>query len=180
MSRRRWRWLAYLWAAPTTLVGLACLVASRARPAWRRGVIEASGSGVGWWFDIVAPGRAFEAIALGHVVLARSEATLAAVRAHERVHVRQAECWGPFFLPAYLVASVAAWACGRRAYRDNWFERQARVLGDPPSPAPAPRSAGMAVASPGAPVGRTVELTLPHRTACRRAVRKPRPHRFHQ
>jgi hypothetical protein len=29
-------------------------------------------------------------------------------RQHEHIHVRQCERWGPFFLPAYGVASVLA------------------------------------------------------------------------
>ena len=83
---------------------------------------------VGWWLDRVAPGREFAALALGHVVLSRSAPLLDEVRAHELVHVRQAERWGPLFLPAYACASLAAWLAGGRAYEDNCFERQARAL----------------------------------------------------
>lgn len=75
----------------------------------------------------MAPDQGFLALALGHVVLARTDAVLEAVRAHELVHVRQAERWGPFFLPAYVCASVSAWAEGGRAYIDNVFEREART-----------------------------------------------------
>jgi hypothetical protein len=42
------------------------------------------------------------AITLGHVVLATTESALKKTRSHERVHVRQYERWGPFFIPAYL------------------------------------------------------------------------------
>ena len=41
------------------------------------------------------------------------------------VHVRQCERWGPLFLPAYGVASLVAWARGKRPYLDNRFEREA-------------------------------------------------------
>jgi hypothetical protein len=48
-----------------------------------------------------------------------------AVRAHEQVHVRQYERWGPLFVPAYLLSSLVELLRGRRPYRDNWFEREA-------------------------------------------------------
>ena len=62
---------------------------------------------------------------LGHVVIARDEHLLEETRAHERVHVRQCERWGPLFIPAYLAASLVLWLVGRRAYEDNPFEREA-------------------------------------------------------
>jgi hypothetical protein len=67
-----------------------------------------------------------QALTLGHVVLGRDRASLNRCRAHELAHVRQAERWGPLFLPGYLAASVWAWLRGRHYYRDNWFERDAR------------------------------------------------------
>lgn len=39
-------------------------------------------------------------ITSGHIVLARTLDDLDASRSHERVHVRQYERWGPFFIPA--------------------------------------------------------------------------------
>lgn len=45
---------------------------------------------------------------------------------HELAHVRQYETWGPFFIPAYLGASIAARLRGGRAYTDNHFEVTAR------------------------------------------------------
>jgi hypothetical protein len=68
----------------------------------------------------------FDAMTLGHAILGRSSLLLDLVRDHEQVHVRQAERWGPVFIPAYLVASVLAWRRGGHYYRDNWFERDAR------------------------------------------------------
>jgi hypothetical protein len=65
-------------------------------------------------------------LTLGHVVLARDLPALQQTRAHERVHVRQYERWGPFFLPAYAAASLWALSRGRHPYVDNWFEREAR------------------------------------------------------
>jgi hypothetical protein len=50
---------------------------------------------------------------------------LEAVREHEQVHVGQYEVWGPLFLPAYAASSIWQFMNGRRAYRDNFFERRA-------------------------------------------------------
>jgi hypothetical protein len=65
------------------------------------------------------------AITLGHIVLGRDAAALDSTRTHERVHVRQVERWGLFFLPAYLLSSLLALLRGHDSYRDNWFEREA-------------------------------------------------------
>jgi uncharacterized protein (DUF2062 family) len=67
------------------------------------------------------------AMTVGHIVLGRDVESLERTRAHERVHVRQYEMWGPFFLPAYLGASVVAATRGRHYYLDNPFERVARA-----------------------------------------------------
>ncbi|MGL5096793.1 MAG: hypothetical protein ACRDD1_14455, partial [Planctomycetia bacterium] len=65
------------------------------------------------------------ALTLGHVVLGRDRARLDATRAHEAVHVRQYETWGPFFIPLYLGLSAVLYLRGRDAYRENPFEREA-------------------------------------------------------
>lgn len=130
MSSRRWRgaW-RYLWAGPTTAVGLAVLLATLATGGRARragGVLECWGGApralLTRW-----PFRA-SAIALGHVILGDGPGSLDRHRAHERVHVRQAERWGPLFLPAYLAASLWAALRGRHPYRDNPFEIEARRL----------------------------------------------------
>jgi hypothetical protein len=94
--------VAYAWASPNSLIGL---------------VIAGS--------MILLGARARRAMTLGHVILGIDEAALEQSRSHEHVHVRQYEQWGPFFLPAYVLSSLWQLACGRRCYRDNWFERQA-------------------------------------------------------
>ena len=71
------------------------------------------------------------AITLGHVILGRTAAALDIARDHEWVHVGQYERWGPFFLPAYAVASLWAWLRGRDPYRDNRFEREAFAVDGP-------------------------------------------------
>ena len=120
--------LAYLWALPTTFVGLlfvpAALVGGRMQLV--DGVLELYGGLVATFLErgTLLPGGA-SAMTLGHVVLGRDRAALDRTRTHERVHVRQVERWGPLFLPAYVIASVVAAVRGRDAYRDNPFEREA-------------------------------------------------------
>jgi hypothetical protein len=78
---------------------------------------------------------------LGHVVLGLDERCLRRTRGHERVHVRQCERWGPFFLPAYFAASCWAFVLRRDPYRANAFElaayREAAVPGEASHPNPA-------------------------------------------
>ena len=119
------RWARVLWASPNTLIGLAfgllLLLATRAR--WRR---------VGGTLEIAALRQAprrrwpFAAITLGHVIVGTHAGELDRLRAHEQVHVRQCERWGPLFLPAYALAGVWQWLRGRDAYWDNPFEVEAR------------------------------------------------------
>lgn len=132
------RIVPYLWAGPATLVGLLVLAATARRATVRLvdGAIEAHGPALAWALAhlTVLPGGV-SAVTLGHVVLGRDAATLCVTRAHERVHVRQYETWGPFFLPAYVVASGWALLTGRHFYFDNPFEREAvsREHGRPPA-----------------------------------------------
>jgi len=123
------RALVWLWCFPTSLPGLLLAVlalASRGSLQRREGVLEVTG---GWPAELLRHLTLIEggasALTLGHVVIARSPALMEATRAHELVHVRQAERWGPLFLPAYLVASLAARLEGGHWYRDNRFEREA-------------------------------------------------------
>lgn len=70
--------------------------------------------------------RGADAMTLGHVVIGRDACALEVTRAHERVHVQQYESWGPFFVPAYLLAGLCALLQGGHPYFDNRFEREAR------------------------------------------------------
>lgn len=116
-----------LWALPNSLLGLAfglLLWPLGARMRRVDGVLEIAAFGQRprhrWPFD---------AITLGHVVLGTHALELDRLRAHERVHVRQYERWGPLFLPAYLMAGAWQFLRGRNAYWDNPFEVEARQLG---------------------------------------------------
>ena len=118
------RLTAYLWAAPYTMLGLAAgvlMLCLGGRLDSIAGVAEFHGGRLA----SIGRGR-FAAMTLGHVVLGRSAAALHALRSHERVHVQQYERWGPLFLPAYALSSLWQSLHGRCAYRDNFFERQAR------------------------------------------------------
>ena len=122
------RGAAYAWAAPYTLVGLVLgllviLFGGCAR--MQQGALEFGGGKLGSRLSRLRPPFAFSAITLGHVVLGLDHPTLAAVRAHEQVHVRQYERWGPLFVPAYLLSSLIELLRGRRPYLDNRFEREA-------------------------------------------------------
>lgn len=124
--------LRYLWAAPATCLGLALAglgVSAGGRICLHAGVLEAEGRLLAWGLrhlTLVAGG--VSAITFGHVVLARDAQTLTLTRAHERVHVRQYERWGPLFIPVYLAASVWAALRGRDPYLENPFEREAREI----------------------------------------------------
>ena len=117
---------AYAWAAPYTAIGLALglvVILFGGSGHAQQGALEFGGGKLGQRLArLPAP---FSAITIGHVVLGLDHRTLAAVRAHEQVHVRQYERWGPLFVPAYLLSSLIQLVLGRRPYLDNRFEREA-------------------------------------------------------
>lgn len=119
-------WL-YVWAAPTTLVGLlagALTLASGGGVQVERGALEFFGGFSRWFLERRIVGAS--AMTLGHAIIGRDRRCLAACREHEQAHVRQVERWGGAFIPAYLLASAWAWSVGRHYYLDNWFEVDAR------------------------------------------------------
>ena len=123
------RLIAYLWAAPVTLLGLlagllAYLLGATVKR--RHGVIEIAGNSRTPVLRSIS--RQFEAITLGHVIVGRNHGTLTRWRSHEHVHVRQYERWGVLMPLLYLLASVWAWLTGKHFYWDNVFEVEAREL----------------------------------------------------
>lgn len=116
----------WLWPSPWTALGLLAgllvwLCGGQARR--RAGCLEFVGGGCG---RLVARHTPFGALTLGHVILATSPREADLLGAHERLHVRQYEAWGPLFVPAYLAAGAWQWLHGRCAHADNPFERAAR------------------------------------------------------
>ena len=119
--------LGIAWAFPYSLFGLlvgtiGCLSGGSVQ---RRGIaIEFYGGATNLFLRYIC-GAWVSAITFGHTILGKDPATLDAVRDHEWVHVRQYERWGFLFGPAYLLSSLIVWSQGKRAYRDNHFEREA-------------------------------------------------------
>lgn len=123
------RVLAYLWALPTTCFGLLfalLAIITGGGVQIRRGAIEVFGGAVTWLLrNLTLMEGGASAMTLGHVILGVDRVMLDVCRDHEHVHVRQAERWGPFFIPAYLLAGLWAALRGGHYYRDNAFEREA-------------------------------------------------------
>jgi hypothetical protein len=123
------------WALPYSIIGLvltAAALVTGGRAARVGGVLESHGGAASFMLRRLVPLRGgASAMTLGHVVVGRDPGCLERSRAHERVHVRQYEQWGPFFLPAYVTASLVAAVRGRHYYRDNHFEREARAVERP-------------------------------------------------
>jgi len=125
------RALRYVWASPATLLGLALALLAGGRISFHTGVLEAEGRLLGWGLTRLTLLRGgVSAITFGHVVLGRTRAALDSTRAHERVHVRQYERWGPLFIPLYVAVSLWAAVRGRHPYFDNPFEQEARDIAE--------------------------------------------------
>lgn len=119
--------LSIIWASPYSLLGLfvgvlGCMTGGRAQ---RKGCALEFHGGLVRPFLFYLCGPWVSAITFGHTILGRDPERLAECREHEWVHVRQYQRWGPFFGPAYIASSILVWMQGKRAYRDNHFEREA-------------------------------------------------------
>jgi hypothetical protein len=123
------RAIIYLWVLPTSCAGLVFLPFVRITGGAYQvvdGVLELYGGVVNSFlrrYTLLEGGAS--AMTLGHVVLGRDLDALEWSRAHERVHVRQCERWGPLFFAAYALGSLIAMIRGKSAYMDNPFEREA-------------------------------------------------------
>lgn len=116
----------YVWAFPWTVIGLTIGLIGIATggKAKRHGlVMEFHSGGVRWLLERF-PNNVM-AMTIGFTVIGLTAAALEVSREHERVHVAQYGRWGPFFVPAYLIASLVAWSQGKTAYMDNAFEIEA-------------------------------------------------------
>jgi hypothetical protein len=122
------RLVVYLWAGPVSLAALplaAAALATGGRARLENGVLEVAGGVLALLLSRAIPSFPIGAITLGHVVLGTDALQLDACRAHERVHVRQYERWGPLFPLLYVASSASAFLTGRRFHADNRFEREA-------------------------------------------------------
>jgi hypothetical protein len=116
------------WASPYSAAGVligAIGIVTGGRGRLRAGALEFYGGGTAWLVRHLPTGRGTLGMTLGHVIIGQTARGLDMCCAHERVHVRQFERWGPFMGPAYLLASAWQWSRGCDAYRDNPFEVQA-------------------------------------------------------
>jgi hypothetical protein len=118
--------LVLIWAAPATALGLVLGLAALASggSTRRRGRVVEIHGGLARRFLESFPGEPI-AMTLGHTVIGRTQAALDVTRAHEFVHVRRYERWGPLLIPAYLTCSLWLWLSRRDPYRENPFEIQA-------------------------------------------------------
>jgi len=120
--------LAYAWASPYTVLGLligGIGLCSGGKVQRHGGALEFYDGGVRWLVRHSPLGEFTLAITFGHTILGQTSSALDISRNHEWVHVRQYERWGPFFGPAYLLASLYMWIRGAHPYRDNPFEKAA-------------------------------------------------------
>ncbi len=122
---------AYLWVLPNTLLGLA-VAPLVFFPGGRGEVVDGVLELWGTPFELLLQsftglaGGGAAAMTLGHVVLATDDRARRVTRAHERVHVRQYCAFGPFFLPAYFLSSLACILRREDPYYANAFEKHAR------------------------------------------------------
>lgn len=121
-------WLGWLWCLPITALGvLACLVGgAKLRRVGRDGVLHfVAHKGITAAFF---KRFGFIAFTWGACICFADESfsTDERLLRHELRHVVQGMWLGPFHPIAYGLASLWAVLRGRHAYRDNWFEVDAR------------------------------------------------------
>ncbi len=116
--------LGFVWALPTTVVGVVCGLLTFQVPRMHGGALVFDRRGPrGLSRLLVSMHRA--AMTVGFVIVS-SVPVEGPLLAHERHHVRQAMLWGPLFIPAYLLLAIPY------GYRRHPMERSARrAAGEP-------------------------------------------------
>lgn len=119
----------YLWAAPCSAAGLlisllAILLGAKAQV--RDGTLQVVGGRLAERIARLPTRLSILAFTNGHVIYAVSQTAMDSFRAHELVHVRQYERWGPLFPVLYLGSSLIQKLKGRDPYFSNCFEQAAR------------------------------------------------------
>ena len=118
----------YAWALPATIAGLLLSLVPLAYGANGRiveGAVEIAGGRIDRCLSTLPGNCRFGAMTIGHVIIGVDHETLAHLRLHEHVHVRQYERWGVLFFPLYLLSSLVQIVQGHDPYLDNSFEREA-------------------------------------------------------
>ena len=131
VARRLLTLAKMLWAAPCSVVGLvlaAVPLLAGGAAKWSAGALEVTYRDRRASCPAFAHELRFRGIVFGHVILAVTREELASIGPHERVHVQQYERWGALFFLAYALSSGWQVVRGRNAYRDNYFEVQAREV----------------------------------------------------
>jgi hypothetical protein len=94
----------FLWTLPNTLLGVVAGAFTFQRPRVVEGALVFDRRARG----LTAVMREFDrtAMTVGYVIVS-SEPVEGTLLRHEQHHIRQYERWGPFFIPLYLVLSIA-------------------------------------------------------------------------
>ncbi len=128
-TRRVVKALVYLWTLPTSALALPLIVINALTGGsthLHQGVVEVHGRWVRKFLNL-GPFEA-AALTLGHVVLNQDDMARRLYRQHELVHVRQAELWGPLFVPMYLALAWRTWRRTGHGYWDHPWEVEAREI----------------------------------------------------
>ena len=122
--------LGFIWALPYTTFGIILgLLYGPKRYRWRNGAFEIVVKrlwpkfvlGQTWGCCIL-----LKSLTAGQISTILDRPLISLILKHEHVHVKQYRVWGPFFLFAYLLASLWAWLNKKHYYFDNYFESKAR------------------------------------------------------
>jgi hypothetical protein len=111
--------LGFVWALPTTIVGLVCGLLTFQVPRVHGGALCFDRRGERGFVWLLARTHR-TAMTLGFVIVS-SVPVEGRLLAHERHHVRQAMVWGPLFIPVYLALAIPY------GYRRHPMERSARL-----------------------------------------------------
>ncbi len=122
MRRVAWA-LGFLWALPTTLVGLVLGALTFQLPRLHGGALVFDRRGPRGLTWILARMHR-SAMTVGFVIVSAVPVE-GRLLEHERHHVRQAMWWGPLFVPVYLVLAIPY---GYR--RHPWEVRARRAAGE--------------------------------------------------
>lgn len=111
--------LGFVWALPTTAIGLVLGLLTFQVPRLHGGALVFDRRGPRGLTWVLAKMHR-SAMTVGFVIVAAVPVE-GRLLEHERHHVRQSMAWGPLFLPAYLLLAIPY------GYRRHPMERRARI-----------------------------------------------------